>query len=283
MSMTEWSQKYGGIFSLKRFMNTTLVISDWKYIKNLLDKKSTLYSYRPQSLVADLITHGDHILMMQYGETWRTIRKLIHQTFMESMCERHHVKVQEAEANQMIHDFLMRPKDHMLHPKRYSNSITMSIGITHLFFPGSQLTSLVFGIRTKNTDDDYMERLYSLMEKWSLVLETGATPPVDSFPLLKIIPQRLMGNWKSRAIEVHDLMASLYFEVLDQVHRRREAGIMKNSLMDRVLDQQKKNQFTQHQLAFLGGTLMEGGSDTSSSLILAIIQAMTQYPEVQSR
>lgn len=128
ISMTKWSKEYGGIFSLKRFQNTTLVISDWKYIKNLLDKKSTLYSSRPQSLVADLITHGDHILMMQYGPTWRTMRKLIHQTFMEPMCEKEHWKVQEAEANQMIHDFLTRPKDHMLHPKRFSNSITMSLG-----------------------------------------------------------------------------------------------------------------------------------------------------------
>ena len=128
ISMTKRSKKYGGIFSLKRFKNTTLVISDWKYVKNLLDKKGTLYSSRPQSLVADLITHGNHILMMRYGPTWRTMHKLIHQTFMEAMCEKEHWKVQEAEANQMIHDFLTRPKDHMLHPKRFSNSVTMSLG-----------------------------------------------------------------------------------------------------------------------------------------------------------
>ena len=128
ISMTKWSKKYGGIFSLKRFKNTTLVISDWKYIKYLFDKKSTLYSSRPKSLVVDLITHGDHILMMQYGPTWRTMRKLIHQTFMESRCDKEHWKVQEAEANQMIYDFLTRPKDNMLHPKRFSNSIIMSLG-----------------------------------------------------------------------------------------------------------------------------------------------------------
>lgn len=152
-----------------------------------------------------------------------------------------------------------------------------------LFFSRLLLTSSVFGIRTKTIDDDYMKRLYHLTEKWSLVLETGATPPVDSFPLLQIIPQWLMGNWRSRAVEVHDLMASLYTEVLQRVYDRRDSGIMKNSLMDCVLDQQEKNHFNEHQLAFLGGTLMEGGSDTSSSLILAIIQAVTQYPEVQSR
>lgn len=121
------------------------------------------------------------------------------------------------------------------------------------------------------------------MEKWSTVLETGATPPVDALPLLKLIPQRFMGNWRNRAVEVGDLMTSLYTEVLQRVYDRRNLGINKNSLMDRVLEQQEKNQFSEHQLAFLGGTLMEGGSDTSSSLILAIVQAMTEHPEVQKK
>lgn len=127
--LTEWAQKFGGIFSLKRFTNTTLVISDRKLLKNLLDKKSNIYSNRPSSLVARLITQGDHILVMNYGHRWRTIRKLVHQYFMESVCEKEHIHVQNAEAVQMVHDFIMEPENHMLHPKRYSNSITNSLGM----------------------------------------------------------------------------------------------------------------------------------------------------------
>lgn len=114
-------------------------------------------------------------------------------------------------------------------------------------------------------------------------MELGATPPVDSFPLLKWIPERLLGNWESRAREVGSMMKSLYSEVLNQVEERREQGIDRRSFMDRVLDQQHKNQLTWNELRFLGGVLMEGGSDTSSSLILAIILAMVAYPRVQER
>lgn len=121
------------------------------------------------------------------------------------------------------------------------------------------------------------------MEKWSVVMELGATPPVDSFPLLKIIPECLLGNWGKRARDVGGLMKSLYSEVLCRVEERREQGINRNSFMDRVLDQQSKNQLTRNELYFLGGVLMEGGSDTSSSLILAIILAMMAYPQVQER
>ena len=121
------------------------------------------------------------------------------------------------------------------------------------------------------------------MDKWSLVMELGATPPVDSFPPLRWIPQRLLGNWQTRAKEVGVMMKSLYTEVLHQVEERRERGINKDSFMDRVLDQQEKNHLSRNELYFLGGVLMEGGSDTSSSLILAIVLAMMAYPQVQER
>lgn len=121
------------------------------------------------------------------------------------------------------------------------------------------------------------------MEKWSLVMELGATPPVDSFPLLKIIPQRFLGSWRSRAKDVGGLMKSLYSQVLRDVEERRERGVNRDSFMDRVLDGQEKNQLSRNELYFLGGVLMEGGSDTSSSLILAILLAVMAYPNVQER
>lgn len=168
----------------------------------------------------------------------------------------------------MLHDYLVNPENHMLHPKRYSNSIT---------------NSLVFGIRTKTVHDEYMSRLYDIMDKWSLVLEVGATPPVDSSAWLRWIPPILMGNWKKKALEVNRLMTELYSDVLGKVRRRKEEGIARGSFMDMVLDQNEKNQLDESQLRFLGGVLMEGGSDTSSSLILTMIVAMTKYPAVQAR
>lgn len=108
---------------------TAIVITDRRLVKEVVDKKSSKYSHRPKSYVGnELITGGDHLLVMQYGNLWRTFRKLIHQHFMESMVEKTHIKVQNAEAVQMLRDFCMRPDQHMLHPRRYSNSITMSLG-----------------------------------------------------------------------------------------------------------------------------------------------------------
>ncbi|KAF6798852.1 cytochrome P450 2D18 [Colletotrichum sojae] len=273
LKFTEWARQYGGIYALKRFTNTTVVVSDPGLVKELLGRRSGLYSHRPASHVGRLITRGDHLLLMQYGDEWRRLRKMIHQFFAEQQCDRRHVRLQAAEAAQLVHDFLVAPEDHMLHPKRYSNSITNSLE------EGYQ----VFGIRTKTVQDDYMTRLFSLMEEWSEMLEVGATPPIDSFPLLKLIPERLFGRWRSRAIHVGELMTGLYSEVLDQVQQRRARGVNRGSFMDQMLDQNGKAGLTPRQLQFLGGVLMEGGSDTSASLVIAMIRAMIDFPEVLKR
>lgn len=64
---------------------------------------------------------------MQMGEPWRVTRKTLHQLFMESKCENEHISLQNAEAIQMLRDICNTPEDLMLHPKRYSNSIIVSL------------------------------------------------------------------------------------------------------------------------------------------------------------
>jgi cytochrome P450 family 619 len=123
------------MFSLKLGTGTAVVLTDRRLIKQLLDKKSNISSDRPPSFVShDLITGGEHLLVMQYGNTWRSFRKLIHQYFMESIVEKEHIVLQNAEAVQMIHDYMLYPEKHMRHPKRYSNSIIMSLRKSSLVF-----------------------------------------------------------------------------------------------------------------------------------------------------
>lgn len=274
---TEWARTYGGVFSLKLGPATAVVITDRRLVKQLLDKKGNIYSNRPQSYVAhDLITGGDHLLVMQYGAKWRLFRRLVQNHFNETRCAHEHVALVDAEATQMIHDVMVAPEDLMLHPKRFSNSI---------------ITSLVFGIRTPSVRTPHMLQLYDVMEKWSAVMETGATPPVDIFGFLKWVPESLLGRWKTRARDVNKLMVALYGGMVGRVIKRREAGHRTASFLDTVLDATAvpggsggdSLALNENELNFLAGVLMEGGSDTTASILLAFLQAMVKYPPVQQR
>lgn len=112
------------------------------------------------------------------------------------------------------------------------------------------------------------------------MMEPGNTPPVDIYPFLHYIPQKVFGNWFSRAKGVSEEMGQLYSQYLDLVYDRRKKVGSAGSFMDTVIDQNEKLGLTRHQLYFLGGVLMEGGSDTTSSIILAFIHAMTKWTDV---
>ncbi|KAK3616594.1 hypothetical protein LTR56_025864 [Elasticomyces elasticus] len=271
---TKWAEQYGGIYTLKLGTGTAAVITDRRLVKELIDKRSSKYSERPKSYVAKLISGGDHILLMDYGQQWRDTRKLLHGTFTEKVVEEQHLKIQEAEARQMLRDYLVAPEHHMLHPKRYSNSITMSI---------------VWGVRTPTAQTRHLHRLYDLMEVWSKVMETGATPPVDIYPFLHWLPQTVFLNWVDRATHVQKEMNGLYADFLRDIRARRAKVGSRGAFMDKVLDQAESEKrmdglsYSDHELWFMGGTLTEGGSDTSASIILAFVQAMVAYPEVQKK
>lgn len=126
---TKWAKQYGGIFSLKFGPATAVVLTDRRLVKNLIDRKSAIYSNRPPAYIArDLITQDDHLLMMTYGETFKLFRQILHKHFAETVCDRDYIELQHAEAAQMMRDFCIEPGRHMEHPRRYSNSIIMSIG-----------------------------------------------------------------------------------------------------------------------------------------------------------
>lgn len=127
------------------------------------------------------------------------------------------------------------------------------------------------------------------MEIWSKVMETGATPPVDIYPFLHWLPQSLFNNWVDRANHVRQEMNALYSDFLTDIRARRKSSGGRGSFMDRVLDHAEGSQraeglsYSDHELWFMGGTVTEGGSDTTASILTAFVQAMVAYPEVQRK
>lgn len=114
-------------------------------------------------------------------------------------------------------------------------------------------------------------------------MEAGAAPPVDIFPIFKWIPQCFFNNWITRSRNVGIAADKLYGRLVSHVIQRRLKAVSRRSFLDDVLDQQEKLQLTPNELNFLGGAMLEGGTDTSSSAILVFIHAMIKYPHVQTK
>lgn len=141
----------------------------------------------------------------------------------------------------------------------------------------------VYGIRSPSFDSPYLQRLNSLVEIWARINEFGATPPVDIFPFLKLIPERFLGNWVTRATKVHDELHDLYNSLVKAVLKRRNAVGSMPTVIDRLYDQQEKTGLTDHQITLLAGVTIKGGSDTSASVLTSFVQAMVTFQDVQKK
>lgn len=126
---TEWASTYGPIFSLKMGPQTVVVLSSPYMIKQLVDKQSAIYSDRPKSYIAEnLVMHNDHVMFLGPDARWRRGRRLYHQFFNETICEKSHRHLQDAEITQLLQDLCTSPDEFMGHCKRFTNSIIMSLG-----------------------------------------------------------------------------------------------------------------------------------------------------------
>ena len=125
----------------------------------------------------------------------------------------------------------------------------------------------------------------SVMDPWAEIVETGATPPVDIFPIFKWLPD-FMSPWRKKALHVRQLELKLYGDLAEQVRSRRARGIDRECLLDKVFEMQAAGGeplLDDEQVAYIGGVLLEGGSDTTSSLLLSFVLACCAFPEVLVR
>lgn len=141
--------------------------------------------------------------------------------------------------------------------------------------------TLVYGVRTPEYNTPHYVELRKIMTELSVLGEIGATPPVELISFTKYLPQRLWGNWKTRADVLRKGIHDLHSPLVDRVMERREKLGSCDSFLDHVLDQQEKLKLTRNEIDVMCGNLLEGGTDTMANTILTLCQAMALYPDFQ--
>lgn len=93
----EWHKQYGPIMSLKLGSVTVIAIQDREAIRDLWEKRSHIYSDRPPSYVARLLTQNHHAAFQSMNDEWRDRRKLMSHYFSPQQCDTKHADYQNAE------------------------------------------------------------------------------------------------------------------------------------------------------------------------------------------
>ena len=142
--------------------------------------------------------------------------------------------IQEAESTQMVRDILQRPDKFYDHVRRYSSAVILA---------------MVYGMRGKAFSDPKIQAIYHVMERFTEILETGATPPIDIFPFLRWFP-RSVASWKTKAQSIRKDELDLYMGLLEGVRTRKKVK-SRDTFADALLDMPNDGRFSDEQLGYM--------------------------------
>ncbi|KAH7128216.1 cytochrome P450 [Dendryphion nanum] len=260
----KWADEYGPIYSLIMGPSSVMIVltSDTA-IKDLLDKRSSIYSSRQEMYIGQLLSGGHRMLLMQYGDTWRMIRRTVH-NHLNIRAAKSYIPYQDLENRQMLVGFLDKPERWDAHLRRYTNSLT---------------TQMIFGFRTTDIDDKKLHQLYDGFAKFSETITSPASRIIDVIPVLRHLPDFLFPV-KKLAKKLHEKELELFLGHWLNVKAAVKNGTANPCVCVDLIKSQQVEGFSDNLASYISGSLLEAGSDTTSSTLIGWVQAMVLFPDV---
>ncbi|KAK6995986.1 putative cytochrome P450 [Favolaschia claudopus] len=266
LKFTQWARKYGGLYSLKIGAGTVVIITDAVIAKELLDKRGAATADRPSTHIGDLTTGGKLITVARYGETYKTLRKSAN-VILTAQATKQHLPIQQAEAVQLLHDFIQSPESFFTAISRYSYSV---------------IHSVLYGKRVPRYDNEEMKQFNHIVRSFNILMAPGGAPPVDLIPVLKYIPERF-APWKTEARRIKNLQHKHYWTMLNDAKDRMLRGEGHGCCMEQVFKHQEELGMSDELTKYLGSSLQETGAETTSSFLQGLVLALVAHPEAQKK
>ncbi|KAK7048546.1 putative cytochrome P450 [Favolaschia claudopus] len=263
---TEWARQWGGIYSLKLGSSTVVVLTDAAAARDLLDKQSETTSDRPDFYIAELVTQGKHMTVSHYNSTWKTMRKAV-TTILTQKAVAEQLPIQQAEALHLAYNLLRSPQDFYTEAKRFSHSVILSV---------------MYGKRAPRYDAPQTVQFFDCLRDMNALAEPGASVLIDFFPILKLVPER-WAKWKRQCLQLRTMQRALYGALLGETEDRLRRGEANGSYMEVLLGREKELNMDEDMKLYLGATMLEAGSDTTSIWFQTFFLVLAAHPEAQKK
>ncbi|KAJ7454672.1 cytochrome P450 [Mycena latifolia] len=192
-----WSKEYDSDIIHLNAMGTDIVIlSSMEAVEDLLDKRSSIYSDRPQGQMLELVGGYFMFALQRYGDTWRTHRRLFHHE-LNSVAARRFRSLELQQSHHLLRRILDNPDEYVEH-------------YDYVF--GAIMINMAYGLDIQPHNDPYITSAHVALR----VLSGAALPGrflVDVIPALKYVPpwfpgaefKRKAAGWKNIVQEMIDL------------------------------------------------------------------------------
>ncbi|KAI1794923.1 cytochrome P450 [Ganoderma leucocontextum] len=264
--------KYGDILFFRTLGQSMIILGSPRMAFELLEKRSSNYSDRPQSPVFDLIGWEWNFGFMTYGQDWRRYRRLFWQHFHPGVISKYH-GVQRDESRQFLCQLLSTPERLEEHIRRT--------------FAASMLKT-VYGIDVAEHGDTIIEVIDTAMEGVAVGLTPGAFL-VEYLPFLRHIPEWLPGagfqkklrRWRDASHEMVEMPFAQAKATMKHGHPTASiVGTMLGGMAHLEVSAAAEEEHVSKNVAAIS---YAGGADTTISTFQTFFLAMSLHPEVVAK
>ncbi|ESK91872.1 cytochrome p450 [Moniliophthora roreri MCA 2997] len=273
---------YGDVIYFHGLGYRVVVLNALEAINQLLEKRSDVYSHRPQFVLAGelmglnqvrifclwqraytVLTSTRATGLMNYGPEWREHRKLAHVSLNATAVKRYH-PLQEDIAATLCRELLDDPKNFYEHARVAAGRVVMSV---------------TYGL-SLNAGNEYVNQTMEVMSMLSQTI-VPAAHLCDILPALKYLPswfpfQKYASKWRAR---VERDIINMPFEHVKEEMRR---GIARPSFAYNIMSPgSEKSHTREHCIKWVLGSMFTAGTETTQGVLLTFILAMARHPEKQ--
>ncbi|KAI1426170.1 cytochrome P450 [Xylaria sp. FL1777] len=267
LQFERWARKYGPIYSLMLGTKVMVVLNSDEAIKELIDRRGATYASRPEAYIAqDVLSGGLRVLFMPNNSVWKRVRKFVHM-MIGVVASETYIPYQDLENKAMLLDFLQTPNDFIDHLRRYTASIT---------------TQMTFGYRILNILDANFREAFDIFDRSSELIGSRTAALLDLVPALRHLPDWLLPI-KAECRIVHKREKALFLRNYDKIKQDVLSGSAKPCISKDLVLMQEKAGFSDESAAYISGSILQAGSETTASILVGFVQAMVIWPQVARR
>ncbi|KAK8060326.1 cytochrome P450 [Apiospora saccharicola] len=263
LQMKKWAEEYGPVFSLMLGTQATIVLSSDQAVKDLLDKRGSIYNSRPDLYIARIVSNNHRMLFM-HGDRWRVIHKLFH-VILNVRAAKAYVPYQDLEAKRLMCGLLDEPDLWIDHVRRFTTSL---------------VTQMVYGFRTTSIHDPKLRHLYDVVDEFVPTVNSPEAAMLDIYPILRSLPDWMLPV-KRKAKLQHASEKELFLGHWTACKERINNKTSLPCFGVDVFNAQKGGDFSDDEAAYVTATILEAGYDTTANTMMVFMQAMLLYPDAQ--
>ncbi|KAF1830639.1 cytochrome P450 76C3 [Decorospora gaudefroyi] len=271
--ITTWAREYGEVYKIRLGWNDWYMVCSPEACKDILDKQSAHTSSRaPVPVAGDTLSGGMRFLFMEYGPEWRKLRGISHKLLTPAVSATFKPS-QEFEAKLLLEEIVKNADADKGNEVGYKAIRRYTVSV---------IMTSTYGRRIPEWDCDEVHGIYSIMNDFSAMAKPG-TFLADTLPFLGNLPPRLQW-WRKGVQPYFDKQAKLWMSFWTTLKTQMETKQAPECFVKQLIESDYEKQgISELQAAFLAGSMIEAGSETTSAALNTAILYLSANPHARER